>query len=181
MPALNPDMTMAEVAAAYSGARRALFARYHIGGCRSCGFSDSETLGQVCARNDHLPVEEVIAHLEASQENDALLQVSPPALQEKLQSSTPPKLLDVRSREEHEAVHLAGDEFLSQELLQEAFATWDKAAPLVLYCHRGDRSLDLAAYFAGHGFTNVKALAGGIDAWSCEVDSTVPRYRVELD
>ena len=39
--------------------------------------------------------------------------------------------------------------------------------------------MDAAAYFQGHGFTNVKSLRGGIDAYSAEVDSSLPRYRLE--
>ena len=38
-----------------------------------------------------------------------------------------------------------------------------------------------AAYLIGHGMTNVQSLAGGIDAWSCEVDQTLPRYRLEVE
>ena len=39
--------------------------------------------------------------------------------------------------------------------------------------------MDAAAYFQGHGFENVKSLRGGIDAWSAEVDPTLPRYHLE--
>jgi rhodanese-related sulfurtransferase len=178
---ISPDMTMSAVLATYPGARRALFAKYHIGGCRSCGFTDDETLAQVCARNDNLNPAEVVADLETSRGHDAQMQLAPAALAEALQSPVPPKLLDVRSREEHEAVHLAGDTFLTQELMQEIFGSWAPDTALVLYCHKGDRSLDLAAYFQGHGFKDTKCLAGGIDAWSCDVDQTVPRYNLELE
>lgn len=178
---LRPDMTMSEVLAAYPGARRALFAKYHIGGCRSCGFEDTETLAQVCQRNDALPPGEVIDHLNASREHDAALQISPSELAAALQSDNPPKLLDVRSREENEAVSLPGSEFLTQELMHEIFGKWDKQTVIVLYCHKGDRSLDLAAYFHGHDMRNTKSLAGGIDAWSCLVDESVPRYKLEMD
>jgi rhodanese-related sulfurtransferase len=41
------------------------------------------------------------------------------------------------------------------------------------------RSLDAAAYFQGQGFENVKGLRGGIDAWSREIDASVPRYHLE--
>jgi hypothetical protein len=41
--------------------------------------------------------------------------------------------------------------------------------------------MDAASYFAGHGFTNVKSLTGGIDAWSATIDSTVPRYEIARD
>jgi rhodanese-related sulfurtransferase len=47
---------------------------------------------------------------------------------------------------------------------------------VLFLCHRGDRSLDAAAYFAGHGVERVRAVRGGIDAWSMEVDPDVPRY-----
>jgi rhodanese-related sulfurtransferase len=39
--------------------------------------------------------------------------------------------------------------------------------------------MDAAAYFLGHGFPNVKSLRGGIDAWSVEVDPSLPRYHLE--
>jgi rhodanese-related sulfurtransferase len=178
---IHPDMMMSDVLAAYPGARRALFAKYHVGGCKSCGFSDSETLAEVCRRNENLAPEEVVAHLLSSQENDARMQVQPPEVAEALRGELPPALIDVRSREEHDAVNIPGSVFLTQDLMREIFATWSKSAPLVLYCHHGDRSLDLAAYFIGHGFENAKCLAGGIDAWSCQVDRSLPRYRVEME
>jgi rhodanese-related sulfurtransferase len=49
----------------------------------------------------------------------------------------------------------------------------------VIYDHKGARSMDAAAYFQGHGCQNVKSLRGGIDAWSAEVDSSLPRYHLE--
>ncbi len=61
---------MGDVLAAYPGARRALFRKYHIGGCSSCGFAPEETLGQLCARNGNLSVDEVITHIQASHETD---------------------------------------------------------------------------------------------------------------
>ena len=51
-----------------------------------------------------------------------------------------------------------------------------KDAYVVVYCHHGLRSLTGAKILERAGFTNVVSLAGGIDAWSCEVDPEVPRY-----
>lgn len=180
LPSLSPDMTMQSLLEAMPGARRALFAKYHIGGCSSCGFEPSETLAEVCRRNDNLDPAEVMAHLSASAEQDAQMQISPQELSALLAGGQPPRLLDVRSREEHEAVKLPGSELMSQDLLQQLFGG-DTAQPIVVYCHHGVRSLDAAAYLIGHGMTNVKSLAGGIDAWSCEVDQTLPRYRLEME
>lgn len=178
---LRPEMMMSEVMSAYPGARRALFAKYHIGGCRSCGFADTETLADVCKRNENLNPLEVIEHLDASREQDGELQVSATELAQLMKSDLAPKLLDVRSREEHDAVKLANSEFLTEELMREIFGKWAKDTSIVLYCHTGTRGLDLAAYFRGHGFQDTRCLEGGIDAWSREVDSTLPRYTLEID
>jgi rhodanese-related sulfurtransferase len=177
--ALSPEITMSELLEAMPGARRALFAKYHIGGCSSCGFSPDETLADVCRRNDNLDAAEVLAHLEASAEQDARMQLGPAELSAMLADGAPLRLIDVRSREEHEAVKLPNSELMTQELLQKLFGE-DKAQRIVVYCHHGIRSLDAAAYLVGHGLTNVKSLAGGIDAWSCEIDQSLPRYRLEI-
>jgi rhodanese-related sulfurtransferase len=49
-------------------------------------------------------------------------------------------------------------------------------AMVVAYCHHGVRSLSAAALLERSGFASVASLAGGIDAWSLEVDPSVPRY-----
>ena len=48
--------------------------------------------------------------------------------------------------------------------------------PVIVYCHHGIRSQSAAAYLDRTGIKEVYSLTGGIDAWSCEVDPTVPRY-----
>ena len=177
---ITPDSTMAEVEAFAPGARRALFARYHIGGCQSCGFEPTETLSQVCARNEDIDVAEAIAHIESSHQHDLALQISPADLAARLEAGET-ALIDLRTREEFEAVKIPGARLFSQELQQEIFGTWDKESPIVLYDHLGTKCLDATAFIIGHGFKNVHALAGGIDAYSQEVDPTLPRYRLELD
>jgi len=178
---LTPETTLAQVLQSYPGAQRALFARYHIGGCQSCAFSPGETLAQLCERNENIPVAEVIQHIQDSHDGDSRLQITPVELAALRQGGGALKLLDVRTREEHEAVRIPGAELMTQEVVQEAFTAWDKTAPLVLYDHTGSRALDAVAYFLGHGFTNAKCLAGGIDAYSVEVDASLPRYRIEIE
>jgi rhodanese-related sulfurtransferase len=70
---------------------------------------------------------------------------------------------------------------MTQPLLEDFFHSGDKTQPVVVYCHQGLRSLDAAAYLIGHGFQQVKSLAGGIDAWSTEVDPAVRRYKLEME
>ena len=52
----------------------------------------------------------------------------------------------------------------------------DRGTRLVFYCHHGMRSQQAAEHFLQKGFTEVFNLAGGIDAWSQQVDASVPRY-----
>jgi rhodanese-related sulfurtransferase len=87
------------------------------------------------------------------------------------------KLVDVRTREEFDAVHIAGSEFMTQQLMHE-LGSWDRGTQIIFVCHHGIRSLDAAAYFAGHGLENVRSLTGGIDRWSCEIDPNLPRYEL---
>ena len=63
---ISPQSPMSAVLEHFPGARRALFRRYHIGGCSSCGFQSDETLAQVCERNGGLDVPEVLAHIQSS-------------------------------------------------------------------------------------------------------------------
>jgi rhodanese-related sulfurtransferase len=177
--AIDPNTTMKELLVQFPGAQRALFRKYHIGGCASCGFSPEETLAGVCARNENLDVDEVIEHITASEEAERAMQIEPRDLAERLAAGEPVYLLDVRTREEFEAVKLPNAHLFTQELMQEILANTDRKNLLVVYDHTGARSLDAAAYFQGHGFENVKSLRGGIDAWSAEVDPKLPRYHVE--
>ena len=181
LPPLTGDMTMSEVLGAYPGAQRALFAKYHIGGCSSCGFQPTETLAAVCARNDNISVAEAITHIQASHQSDASLRISPrefAAMRDARQDLT---VLDARTREEHEAVKIPGSQLITQELIHSIFATADKTQPIVIYDHQGARALDAVAYFVGHGFSEARCLAGGIDAYSTEIDPSLPRYRIELE
>lgn len=178
---LTATSTMSELLQEFPGAQRALFARYHIGGCQSCGFSPNETIGDVCQRNENLDPAEVIEHVRTSHEADAKIQISPQELVLLRQANPALLVLDARTREEHEAVKLEGSQLITQDLIQTIFGSGDKSQPIVIYDHMGTRSLDAAAYFIGHGFSETKCLAGGINAYSIEVDPTLPRYYVELE
>jgi rhodanese-related sulfurtransferase len=180
-PEISGRTTMRDVESLVPGARRALFSRYHIGGCQSCGFEPGESLASVCERNDKLPVEEVVSHLLASHENDLRMQISPQQLKALVEGAHPPRIVDIRTREEFESVRLPHARLMSQDLQQEAFGSWDKNETVVICDHKGPRALDTAAYFIGHGFNNAKALRGGIDAYSQEADPAVPRYQIEFD
>jgi rhodanese-related sulfurtransferase len=95
-----------------------------------------------------------------------------------LQGEKPPRLIDVREPEEWELCRIAGAELLPLSewpgLVTEKLS--DPAEPLILHCHHGGRSGRAAEYLRQHGFTNVKNLTGGIDAWAAEIDPSIARY-----
>jgi rhodanese-related sulfurtransferase len=175
---IDPQATMTCVLEIFPGAQRALFRRYHIGGCASCAFEPGETLVDLCARNN-LNVTEVIAHIQNSHAQDEELQISAAEVAA-LRNAGGARLVDIRSREEFEAARIEGAVLLSQPVMQDILGHWPREELMVIYDHRGRQSLDAAAYFMGQGFRKVRCLRGGIDAWSRETDASIPRYRLEL-
>ena len=173
---LTADSPMGAILETLPGARRAIFARYHLGGCQSCAFSNEETLAELCKRSE-IPVDEVLEHLLTSHVHDSAMWIEPAAAKEKLGEF---RLIDLRTREEHEAVVIPGSEFFTQELQQQLFAG-PSETKIVLYDHSGRNALDQVAWFRGHGLNETYALRGGIDAWSQEIDPKIPRYRLEMD
>ena len=171
---------METILASLPGARRALFANFHIGGCQSCAYRDDETLEEVCRRNE-VAVEDAMRILLESHAHDREMLLTPAALRERLEpGASPVVLIDTRTREEHEAVSLPGARLMTQELQQELFGGPTEQT-IVLFDHRGREVLDHCAWFRGHGLARTYGLEGGIDAWSREIDDSVPRYRIELD
>lgn len=95
---------------------------------------------------------------------------------------TPPSdallLLDCRTPEEHATAKIAGAMLLPMQELPERVAeieAW-RDKPIVVHCHHGMRSLRVAKWLREQGFTLAQSMQGGIDAWSTDVDSAVPRY-----
>jgi rhodanese-related sulfurtransferase len=176
---ITPDTPMGLIMDQIPGARRALFSRYHLGGCQSCGFSPNETLSSLCLRSGCIDPEEMIHHLLAAQEHDQAVLLSPAEVEERLCRNSPPVLLDCRTREEHDAVTIQQSLFLTQELQQQLFSQ-DPEQEIILFDHQGKNALDTCAWFHGHGMKNTYVLRGGIDAWSREIDPSLPRYQLEI-
>jgi rhodanese-related sulfurtransferase len=172
------EMTMRELLELYPGAQRALFRRYHIGGCSHCSFQSEETLAQVCARNANLDPLEVLEHIKTSHQADEKIFIEPEELARLLVQDKSVRLVDVRSREEFEAVNIEGSILLSQNVMREIMAEGTNSRPLVLIDHQGGQSLDASTYFMGHGLQNVRCLRGGIDAWARKVDPKLRRYKL---
>lgn len=177
---ISERSTMQEVLDAYPSAQRALFRRYHIGGCHSCGYEPNDILQEVAAKHQITDMKEVLDFIEESEKLDQKMRISPKEVAEALKGDNQPRLIDVRTPKEWEMAHIEGSKLINEELAQEIYS-WPKDTPIVFLCHTGQRSVDAAAYFAGHGFVNAKSMNGGIDEWSRTVDERVPRYEVARD
>jgi rhodanese-related sulfurtransferase len=98
-------------------------------------------------------------------------------LKAKRDAGTPLRLIDVREPSEYQTAHIKGAELKPLgQIAQWSAQLPDKDEEIVLHCHHGMRSDRACQYLAAQGFTNVHNLSGGIDDWSLQIDSSVPRY-----
>ena len=85
-------------------------------------------------------------------------------------------LLDVREPHEYSLAKIEGSVLIPLGQVPHSLKQLDPSAEIVAYCHKGMRSADAVGFLLQQGFSNVKNLIGGIDAWSIEIDQSVPRY-----
>jgi monothiol glutaredoxin len=105
----------------------------------------------------------------------AVKAIAPRELKALLDAGTVKLLLDVRTPQERATASIGGSRLLDDAAAAELGAL-DKSTPLAFFCHHGGRSQNAAEYFLQQGFKTVYNLAGGIDAWSSQVDPSVPKY-----
>jgi rhodanese-related sulfurtransferase len=111
-------------------------------------------------------------------EQKAPLEIDCRTLKARLDAGEPLVLLDCRERNEDEIVRLDSARLVPMSELAERVAELDelRSAEIVVYCHHGVRSRQVASWLRGQGFDHVQSLAGGIDRRAEEIDSTLPRY-----
>jgi monothiol glutaredoxin len=102
-------------------------------------------------------------------------QIAPRELKALLDSGAIKELFDVRTPKERDTAKIAQARLLDDEAMA-YLEGLPKDTPIAFHCHHGGRSQNAASHFLGKGFTNLYNLAGGIDAWSRDVDPSVPRY-----
>ena len=171
---LNGSWPMEQVLKAFPSAQRALFQKFHIGGCSSCGYMPHDSLDKVS--QDHgLETDRVVAFIKESADGERDLEISAAETAQLLKQGAI-KILDVRTPQEYDIAHVEGSILVDQSVAQEIVNEWPKDSPIVTMCHHGVRSLDAAAYLRGHGLKNTRSMRGGIDAWATTVDPSMPRY-----
>ncbi len=102
--------------------------------------------------------------------------ITPKELKARIDKGDKLVLLDVREPWENALAKLEGSTLIPLSTLPQSLSQLDKNAEIIAYCHHGMRSGDATGFLLQQGFPNVKNLVGGIDAWSVQVDGSVPRY-----
>ena len=98
-------------------------------------------------------------------------------LKRKLDSGEALTVLDVREPWEYQTAHLEPSRLIPMDQVPaRVHQELDPEEHIVVMCHHGVRSANVAAWMQQQGFEKVQSLRGGIDAWSVEIDPSVPRY-----
>ena len=104
-------------------------------------------------------------------------EITPQQLKTYLQVADPaPLLLDVREPWEYEICHIEGAKLMPMQQIPQTFKALDPQQEIVVICHHGRRSLQVAGYLERMGFTRLINLTGGVDAWAHDVDRSMPTY-----
>ena len=102
--------------------------------------------------------------------------ISPKELKARLDKGDRLVLVDVREEWEYSLAKLDNSILIPLGTLPQSLTRLDRDSEIIAICHHGMRSADATDFLLQQGFPNVKNLVGGIDAWSVQVDGTVPRY-----
>ena len=84
-------------------------------------------------------------------------------------------LVDIRGDDERARAFVEGAEVLTKEVM-EKLEQMPKDSEIAFLCHHGNSSQGAAEYFRKQGFTKISNVAGGIKAWSEEIDPSIPNY-----
>jgi rhodanese-related sulfurtransferase len=112
-----------------------------------------------------------------------ITQVRPRELAQWLQSVRPhgePVVLDVREPYELQMASVTPDGFtmvsIPMGVIPPRLSELDPQRPIACLCHHGGRSMQVAHFLESRGFAHVANIAGGINAWSAELDPSIARY-----
>lgn len=85
-------------------------------------------------------------------------------------------LLDVREAWEIDIARIEETTDIPMAEIATRLAELDASQPVAVFCHSGGRSAQVASFLAQNGFDHVANIAGGINAWSLEIDDSIPQY-----
>ena len=103
-------------------------------------------------------------------------EISAPELKARRDRGEQLQVVDVREAWELQLASIPDVVHVTMNEVPARMSELSRDAETIVMCHAGARSLRVAHFLANQGFTNVANLAGGIAAWSEQVDATVPHY-----
>jgi adenylyltransferase/sulfurtransferase len=86
------------------------------------------------------------------------------------------KVIDVREKDEYDIARVEGAQLLPMSQINQRFTELDPNQQYYIHCHHGGRSMRVLLLLRERGFKHLKNVKGGIDAWSAEIDPSVPKY-----
>lgn len=104
------------------------------------------------------------------------LEVSPSEVKKRLESGEDLHFVDVREPQEFAITRIAGSRLIPMGSIPAHLSELDDDRPVIVFCHHGVRSLQVAHWLRQQGVEQAQSMAGGIDLWSTSVDPSVPRY-----
>ena len=109
-------------------------------------------------------------------DEEAIPTMSAPELKRKMDACEPFELIDVREPFEYEIARIDGAKLIPLGEIAERVDELERERPIVVHCHSGQRSAQAVRLLQQRGFANLYNLEGGIDAWSDQIDPSVPKY-----
>jgi rhodanese-related sulfurtransferase len=104
------------------------------------------------------------------------LEISPRDVQAMIARGEKFLFVDVREKWEHDVARIEGAILIPLRQIPPNVEKLSEAGKIVLLCHHGIRSMDAAVWLQSQGIQEAVSMSGGIDQWSREVDSSIPRY-----
>lgn len=172
---------MTEVQETYPDSGRALFEKFQIG-LPLNGYKPEETLQSISETHGKSP-QEVTEFLNLEYNTKFVATITPEELHEKLKSSDANglSLLDIREKWEHDIVFIREAQLITKQNCEDILNSLDKESEVVLLDWKEDRGPSFKTWLGQRGFTNVKCLKGGIDAWAEKIDTRLSRYDIDSD
>lgn len=111
-----------------------------------------------------------------AEDEEAIPTMSAQELKHKMDAREPFELIDVRETFEHEIARIDGAKLIPLGEIAQRADELQGDRPIVVHCHSGRRSAEAVRLLQQRGFGNIYNLQGGIDAWSDQIDPSVPKY-----
>ena len=100
------------------------------------------------------------------------------AVKQKIDAGEDLLLIDCREREEYAIAKIGAAKLIPMSEIADRLRELEphQQRPIAVHCHHGGRSLRVVRWLREQGYSQVQNMTGGIDAWSQQIDPTVPRY-----